>query len=242
MSLLARERQGGGKEAGGGGGQNLTRRPPTENNFRPPSPRYVLPPPPLIIPFLLARSLRSSKSPVFASADLLRNSFRRVSKNGFRRAILARFFRSFFKGGVTEGGGFHTRVRGTMFACDGAVTPGPSCKCDITFFVKGRPKSARQSRDSTVAARSVQSVTVPSSRVSRECRSPGLRPPLLKNARVLLFGTFPPPPFSSAVLERDQACTLVALCQMSPRSTLPPWSLWCKALRNAQRSRRSRRR
>ena len=70
-----------------------------------------------------------------------------------------------------------------MFVHDGAVTPGPSCKCDITFFVKGRPKSARQPRDSTVAARSVQSVTVPSSRVSRECRSPGLRSPPFKNAR-----------------------------------------------------------
>ena len=84
---------------------------------------------------------------------------------------------------VTEGGGFHTPVRGTMFVRNGAVTPGPSRECDITFFVKGRPKSARQSRDSTVAARRVQSVTVPSSRVSRECRSPGLRSPPLKNAR-----------------------------------------------------------
>ena len=67
-----------------------------------------------------------------------------------------------------------------MFVRDGAVTPGPSRKCDITFFVKGRPKSARQLRDSTVAARGVQSVTVPSSRVSRECRSPGLRSPPFK--------------------------------------------------------------
>ena len=76
--------------------------------------------------------------------------------------------------------GFHTWVRGTMFVRDVAVTTGPSRKCDITFFVKGRPKSARQSHDSTVAARSVQSVTIPSSRVSRECRSPGLRSPPLK--------------------------------------------------------------
>ena len=138
-----------------------------------------------------------------------------------------------------------------MFVRDGAVTPGPSRECDITFFVKRRPKSvkprslqcgflplnpqiliwillwifgwifslcfsqgkwppknhqkiprkihpefwsekfpsdfcrslwksARQSRDSTVAAHRVQSVTVPSSWVSRECRSPGLRPPPLK--------------------------------------------------------------
>ena len=92
-------------------------------------------------------------------------------------------FSGTFLGGVTEGGGFHTLVRGTMFVRNRAVTPGPSRECDITFFVKGRPKSARQSRDSTVAARRVQSVTVPSSRVSRECRSPGLRSPALKNAR-----------------------------------------------------------
>ena len=94
--------------------------------------------------------------------------------------------RGLFKGGVTEGGGFHTPVRGTMFVCNGAVTPGPPRECDITFFAKGRPKSARQSRDSTVAARGVQSVTVPSSRVSRECRSPGLRSPPFRNARAQL--------------------------------------------------------
>ena len=88
-----------------------------------------------------------------------------------------------FLRGVTEGGGFHTPVRGTMFVRDGAVTPGPSRECDITFLVKGRPKSARQSRDSTVAARRAQSVTVPSARVSRDCRSPGLRSPPFKNAR-----------------------------------------------------------
>ena len=88
------------------------------------------------------------------------------------------FLGEFLRGGVRKGGGFHTPVRGTMFVCNGAVTPGPSRECDITFFVRGQPKSARQSRDSTVAARRVQSVTVPSSRVSRECRSPGLRSPL----------------------------------------------------------------
>ena len=66
-----------------------------------------------------------------------------------------------------------------MFVRDGAVTPGPSRECDITFFVKGRPKNARQSRGSTVAARRVQSVTLPSSRVSRECRSPGVKVPAL---------------------------------------------------------------
>ena len=53
--------------------------------------------------------------------------------------------------GATEGGGggFHTAVRGTMFVCNGAMTPGPSRECDITFLVKGRPKSAPQLRDIT---------------------------------------------------------------------------------------------
>ena len=101
-----------------------------------------------------------------------------------------KFCRGFLRGGVKEGaeggGGFHTRVRGTMFVRNGAVTPRPSRECDITFFVKGRPNSARQSRDSTVAALRVESVTVPSSRVSRECRSPGLRsPPSLKKCPIL---------------------------------------------------------
>ena len=82
-----------------------------------------------------------------------------------------------------------------MFVRDGAVTPGPSRECDITFFVKGRPKSARQSRDSTVAARRVQSVTVPSSRVSSECRSPGLtltlQSLLFLISLLFLFSDFP---------------------------------------------------
>ena len=77
-----------------------------------------------------------------------------------------------------------------MFVRNGAVTPRPSRECDITFFVKGWPKAARQSRDSTVAARRAQSVTVPSSRVSRECRSPGLRSPPLKNARDCVNSAF----------------------------------------------------
>ena len=89
----------------------------------------------------------------------------------------------FLGGGVTEGGGFPTAVRATMFVCNGAVTPGPSRECDITIFVKGRPESVQQLRDSTVAARKAQSVTVPLSRVSRECRSPDLRSPPLENAR-----------------------------------------------------------
>ena len=96
----------------------------------------------------------------------------------------------FLRGGNGRGGEFHTPVRGTRFVRNGAVTPGPSRECDITFFVKGRPKSARQSRDSTVAARRVQSVTVPSSRVSRECQSPGLRSPPFRNARKEVY-SFP---------------------------------------------------
>ena len=54
--------------------------------------------------------------------------------------------RGLFKGG-NRMGGFHTAVRGTMFVRKGAVTPGPSRERDITFFVKGRPKSAQQLRD-----------------------------------------------------------------------------------------------
>ena len=88
----------------------------------------------------------------------------------------------FFKGGVTEGGGFDTAVRGTIFVRNGAVTPGPSRKCNITWVVKGRPKPAQQLHDSTVAGRKTQSVTVLSSRVTRECRSTGLRSPCRVNA------------------------------------------------------------
>ena len=56
-----------------------------------------------------------------------------------------------------------------FFGC-GAVTPGPSHKHDITFFVKVRLKSVQQLCDSKVAARRVQSVTVLSSRVeTRMC-------------------------------------------------------------------------
>ena len=62
---------------------------------------------------------------------------------------------------VMEGRGFHTAVRGTMFVRSGAVTPGPSHECDITFFAKGRPKSAQQLRDSTVAVRRAQSTVIP---------------------------------------------------------------------------------
>ena len=71
-----------------------------------------------------------------------------------------------------------------MLVRNGAVTPGLSREYDITFFVKGQPKSARQSRDSTVAARRSQSVTVPSSRVSRECPPLGLRSPHLKKCPI----------------------------------------------------------
>ena len=94
------------------------------------------------------------------------------------RVFLESPFQGLLRGGDGRGG-FHTPVRGTMFVRNGAVTPGPPRECDITFFVKGRPKSAKRSHDSTVAARRVQSVTVPSSRVSHECRSPGLRSPPL---------------------------------------------------------------
>ena len=99
-----------------------------------------------------------------------------------KKAEKGRKGRGLFKGGNGRGG-FHTPVRGTMFVRDGAVTPGPSRECDITFFVKRRPNSARQSRDSTVAARRVQSVTAPSSRVSRELSLPRVKVPRLKKCR-----------------------------------------------------------
>ena len=51
------------------------------------------------------------------------------------------------------GHGADTAVRGTIFVRNGGLTPGPSHECGITFFVKGRPTSAQQTRDSTVAAR-----------------------------------------------------------------------------------------
>ena len=76
-----------------------------------------------------------------------------------------------------------------MFVRDGAVTRGPSRECDITFFVKGRPKSARQSRDSTVECRA--GCRASPSRVSRECRSPGLRSPPLYMGKMGRFVIFP---------------------------------------------------
>ena len=97
--------------------------------------------------------------------------------------------RGFFKGGKRKGG-FHTAVRGTMFLRDGAVTPRPSHEYDINFFAQGRPKSAQQLRDSTVAARRAQTVTEPSSRVTRECRSPGLRSPPLKECPKKMFESY----------------------------------------------------
>ena len=75
------------------------------------------------------------------------------------------------KGVGPSAAGFHTAVRGAIVR-DGAVTARPSRECDITFFVRGRPKSAQQLWDSTVAARRAQSVTVLSPWVTCECRSP----------------------------------------------------------------------
>ena len=72
-----------------------------------------------------------------------------------------------------------------MFVCNGAVTPGPSRECGITFFFgKGRPNSARQSRDSTVAARRVRErhrTVIPG--VTRMSFPRVKVPPVFKNAR-----------------------------------------------------------
>ena len=62
----------------------------------------------------------------------------------------------------------------------------------LSTFVKWRPKSAQQLRDSTVAARRAQSesVTVPPSQVTRECRLPRLRFSPFKNAKNARFWLF----------------------------------------------------
>ena len=80
-----------------------------------------------------------------------------------------------------------------------------------------------------MAARRVQSVTVPSSRVSRECRSSGLRSPSLKNARYCADGSQK----SWKSLAWTENCpdaqdrTLAALDWSPPRRLLgvPTWSL-----------------
>ena len=76
----SRERQRGGKKAGGAKPHEET---PHEKQFATPLTSVrVAPPCPISL---------SKKFPEFPSADLLGNHFRRVSKSGFRRAILARF-------------------------------------------------------------------------------------------------------------------------------------------------------
>ena len=70
-----------------------------------------------------------------------------------------------------------------MFVHNGAVTPGPSRECDITF-VKGRPRPAKQLRDSRVAARRVQSVTAPSSWLTHEMSFSQVKVPSLKKCPI----------------------------------------------------------
>ena len=62
--------------------------PPTEDSFRPPSPRYGFPPP--SIPFLFSSPSKLEIPRIFLRWTPL-NRFRRISKNGLQRAILARF-------------------------------------------------------------------------------------------------------------------------------------------------------
>ena len=59
-------------------------------------------------------------------------------------------------------------MRGTVFVGSGAVIPGLSHKCDMTLFVKGGPSGGAQG---------AECCTVPSSRVTRECRYPAEVPP-----------------------------------------------------------------
>ena len=85
-------------------------------------------------------------------ANLQRLVVRRVTGGGRRHPLkMAHEGSGIFRGRGGRRGGFHTPVRVTMFGrqwwCD---TPAPSCACDITSFVKGRPQSAQRLRDSTV--------------------------------------------------------------------------------------------
>ena len=77
----------------------------------------------------------------------------------FSFAIFDDFLLGIFK---FKAGNGRTPARVTMFFGNGVVTPGLSRECGMIFFVKGQPKCAQQLCDSTVAARRVQSVTVPS--------------------------------------------------------------------------------
>ena len=43
-------------------------------------------------------------------------------------------------------------MKGTMFVRNGAVTPGPSRECDITFFAKGHRKIKGRFRKRAVLA------------------------------------------------------------------------------------------
>ena len=134
-----------------------------------------------------------------------------------------------------------------MFVRNCAVTTGPSRECDITFFVKGRPKSAQQLRDSTVAVRRAQSVTVPSSRVSRECRSSGLRSPPLKMPNFKLpgkSGDFPEARGSLTPFPATRQLCLQTLagtsevrtwCKIATRATIYR-SLWALRAQIAQKS------
>ena len=106
------------------------------------------------------------------------------------------------KGNWAEGRGFHIPTRVKWSFGSGTVTPGPSCECDITFLLRGGQNLGincvtvrwrlawcavspvtRQCRSTIVwqhvVACRVQSITVPSSRVTRQCRSHGLRRPRL---------------------------------------------------------------
>ena len=84
------------------------------------------------------------------------------------------------RGGATEGVGFHARVRGTMFVGRGAVTPGPSCECDITSKKVCLLRDNQNLLNNCVTVqwqrggprRRVRTVTVPSFRATRECSSP----------------------------------------------------------------------
>ena len=103
-----------------------------------------------------------------------------------------------------------TSVRGTMFVRNGDVTPGPSRERETSHLLRSSVLTLRDDQDMRSNRVTVQwrraraeSVTVPSSRVTRECCSPGLRsqnPPLKTLVFFLRFPVFSPFPIFLAFL------------------------------------------
>ena len=97
-------------------------------------------------------------------------------------------FRASLKGGVRKGGGFPTRVRGTMSACGVRRDIVPSCKCDYPPLGRGVSKCAQHLLDGTVEVRRGQSVIVPSSPEARDCHFTLVSVPLVSSCPIVSSG------------------------------------------------------